>query len=101
MADDKQTEQKPRRVGDGTPGPGRPKGVPNKASATMKAAIQSVYDQLQETAGGDHAHFKQWAFEEPTEFYKLASKLLPIQAEHSGAVSFTVHTGVPRTDADE
>lgn len=58
---------------------GRVAGTPNKATASMKAAIQAVYDKLQEAAGGDHAHFLSWAKEEPTEFYKLASKLLPIQ----------------------
>jgi hypothetical protein len=30
---------KNRRPGDGTPGPGRPKGVPNKATALLKDAI--------------------------------------------------------------
>lgn len=28
-----------RRVGDGTPGPGRPKGVPNRATAAVREAI--------------------------------------------------------------
>ena len=45
----------------------------------MKAAIQSVYDRLQEKSGDPHGHFLAWAEEQPTEFYKLASKLLPIQ----------------------
>lgn len=35
---DKQTPGKPR-VGDGTPGPGRPKGTPNKATETIRNAI--------------------------------------------------------------
>ena len=67
------------KVGDGTPGPGRPKGSVNKTTATMKAAIQSVYDKLQEERGGNHGHFLNWAKSEPTEFYRLASKLIPIQ----------------------
>jgi len=58
---------------------GRQKGTPNKTTASMKAAIQSVYDKLQDGSGGDHAHFFNWAKTEPTEFYKLAAKLLPIQ----------------------
>ncbi|WP_198352359.1 hypothetical protein [Sphingomonas sp. MA1305] len=58
---------------------GRVAGTPNKTTASMKAAIQSVYDKLQEASGGDHGHFLAWAQGEPTEFYKLASKLLPIQ----------------------
>jgi hypothetical protein len=63
---------------------GSRKGIPNKAGATMKAAIQSVYDKLQDEAGGDHAHFLQWAKDNDTEFYKLASKLIPVQNELSG-----------------
>lgn len=58
---------------------GRVAGTPNKTTASMKAAIQSVYNKLQDAQGGDHAHFLTWAQSEPTEFYKLASKLLPIQ----------------------
>lgn len=70
-------------------GKGRKKGVPNKATATMKAAIQSVYDKLQTQRGGDHAHFKEWADENPTEFYKIASKLLPLQVEVDGEMRIT------------
>jgi len=58
---------------------GRTKGTPNKATASMRSAIQVVYDKLQQAAGGDHAHFLDWATDEPTEFYKLAAKLIPIQ----------------------
>lgn len=60
-------------------GRGRLKGTPNKATASMKAAIQTVYAKLQDGRGGDHAHFLKWAEGEPGEFYKLAAKLLPIQ----------------------
>ena len=35
---DKETASN-RRVGDGTPGPGRPKGVPNRATAAVREAI--------------------------------------------------------------
>jgi len=67
------------RVGDGTPGPGRPKGSVNKSTATMKAAIESVYQALQEGSGKPHGHFIEWAKDNETEFYKLAAKLIPIQ----------------------
>ena len=72
---------------------GRVAGTPNKATATMKAAIQAVYDKLQAAAGGDHAHFLEWAQEEPTEFYKIASKLLPIQMtrEDGGALQIPIN----------
>lgn len=58
---------------------GRQKGTPNKTTATMKTAIMSVYERLQAGTGDPHGHFLKWAEDTPTEFYKLASKLLPIQ----------------------
>lgn len=80
----KQTEQKRRVVGDGTPGPGRPKGVPNKSTVAVKEAMQAVYADLQDTPAegaefGPHAHFKSWATANPTEFYKLWAKMLPTE----------------------
>lgn len=73
-------------------GKGRPKGVPNKSTATMKAAIQSVYDRLQEKHGEPHGHFLEWAEGEPTEFYKLAAKLIPIQLgdEDGGGLTIVI-----------
>lgn len=70
-------------------GKGRKKGSVNKTTATMKAAIQSVYDQLQKDTGEEHGHFLSWATEQPTEFYKIASKLLPMQVEVDGEMRIT------------
>ena len=41
----KETGKNPR-PGDGTPGPGRPKGVPNKATALLKDAILKAAEPL-------------------------------------------------------
>lgn len=64
---------------------GRVAGTPNKATASMKAAIQTVYDRLQDEAAtgetGAHAHFFGWAKDNETEFYKLAAKLIPVQLD--------------------
>lgn len=60
------------RVGDGTPGPGRPKGSQNKASVAAKQAFQQAFDQM----GGVPA-LMAWATENQTEFFKLFSKLIP------------------------
>lgn len=62
-------------------GKGRPKGAKNKTTTIMKEAMIAVYDDLQKDADPKkpHAHFIQWAKANDTEFYKLASKLLPIQ----------------------
>lgn len=80
-------------------GKGRPKGVPNKSTATMKAAIQSVYDKLQAERGGDHGHFLEWAKEEPTEFYKLAAKLIPVQTEITGRDGAAIQVEQVENDA--
>jgi hypothetical protein len=49
MADKK--TPKNRRVGDGTPGPGRPKGKPNNATITAREAIARVLDSNAENLG--------------------------------------------------
>lgn len=71
---------------------GRPPGAVGKTTATMKAAIQSVYDRLQEKHGEPHGHFLAWAENEPTEFYKLAAKLIPVQVtgEDGGPLTVSV-----------
>ena len=57
---------------------GRPKGVPNKITLSAKAAFQAAFDEL----GGTEA-LKAWAVANPTDFFKLYSKLIP--TEVSGA----------------
>lgn len=53
---------------------GRQKGTPNKTTASVKAASESAFNQL----GGVKALVK-WAQDDPGEFFKLYSKLLPIE----------------------
>ena len=53
-------------------GKGRKKGVPNKATASVKAAILEAFDQR----GGVQALVK-WAAANETEFYKLWGRLAP------------------------
>lgn len=61
-------------VGDGTPGPGRPKGSPNKLTKTVKAEVERVFATIQSTPG---ANLTDWAIANTTEFYKIAAKLIP------------------------
>lgn len=67
---------------------GSRKGKPNKTTLAMKEAISSVYADLQAEAGSEHGHFKGWAEQNPTEFYKIAAKLIPqdVNANVNGVI---------------
>lgn len=84
------------RVGDGTPGPGRPKGIPNKA--TQKA--NEAFDLAFEGIGGVPA-LTVWAAENPTEFFKLFARRITVDQTHSGAVTLVVHRDLPETALDK
>ena len=61
------------------PGSGRKPGVPNKLSATAKQNVIEVFEQL-----GGIEHMKQWAIDNPNNFYNIYAKILPTQTELSG-----------------
>jgi len=87
MEDRKNNEKKPFKVGDGTPGPGRPKGVPNKATSLLKDAII----QAAEKAGGKAGmvgYLTEQAEKNPGPFMGLLGKVLPMQltGEDGGAI---------------
>ena len=66
------------RVGDGTPGPGRPKGVPNKLTRSVKEAFGEAFEKLQDD---ENANLLVWAQANPKDFYTLASKLIPTEVD--------------------
>lgn len=53
---------------------GRKKGTPNKATTEVKNALISAFDEM----GGVPA-LVEWGRENPTEFYKLWVKVMPVQ----------------------
>lgn len=53
---------------------GRQKGTPNKVSGTVKDNVVAVFDGI-----GGVATMTVWAKSNETEFFKLYSKLLPIE----------------------
>lgn len=53
---------------------GRQKGTPNKLSMTVKENVINVFDSL-----GGTEHMKEWAIENPTQFYNIYAKLLPTE----------------------
>lgn len=54
---------------------GRKPGAQNKLTLTVKQGFEIAFEQLQK---GDNA-LERWAEKNPTEFYRLASKLIPSQ----------------------
>lgn len=83
---------------------GRKKGTPNKTTVAVKEAMLSVFADLQAEAGGGNAHMLGWARDHSTDFYKLSSKLLPLQvtgAEGGPVITRIELVGVapkPRSD---
>lgn len=55
---------------------GRKVGVPNKTTTTVREAFENAFRILQED---EEANVIAWGKENKTEFYKLSSKLIPMQ----------------------
>lgn len=53
---------------------GRPKGALNKTTVAVKDALAEAFAGI-----GGTQQLQAWAQENPTEFYKIWAKLLPIQ----------------------
>ena len=70
-------------------GSGRKPGVPNKMSATVKQNVIEVFEQL-----GGVEHMKQWAIDNPNNFYNIYAKILPTQTEISGADGSALPIGI-------
>jgi hypothetical protein len=67
----------------GRPGPGRPKGSANKSTVAIRNAISAVFEDLQldHKGEGSFPHFFEWAKANPTEFYRMAARQLPVRIE--------------------
>ena len=81
----------------GRPGPGRPKGSPNRTTVMMRSAIGAVFEDLQADHGGAgrYPHFFAWAKENPTEFYRIAARQMPVPLEMTGkAIGLVVFKGI-------
>jgi hypothetical protein len=55
---------------------GRKAGTPNVATRTVREHFAHAFELLQESPS---ANIMTWAESNPTEFYRLASKLIPLQ----------------------
>lgn len=73
---------------------GRKEGSINKLTKTVKERVLEVFNELQDDPT---ANMLSWAKEEPTEFYKIAAKLIPadINAKVEGKI---IEVIVPNKD---
>lgn len=71
---------KPRFSPGGPAGPGRPKGVPNKLTRTVRQAFEEAFDELNRDPEKPYA-LGTWGKKNPDKFYLLAQKLIPAQVE--------------------
>lgn len=55
---------------------GKPKGATNKLTRTVKECVLDVFNKLQDDP---KANMLTWGKKEPTEFYKIAAKLIPAE----------------------
>lgn len=58
---------------------GRQKGTPNKITTSIKEGFKLAFDAI-----GGHEELAKWGMENRTEFYKLASKLIPTEIQPLG-----------------
>lgn len=56
---------------------GRQRGTPNQLTGAFREAVLHVYKGL-----GGHAAFLEWARENPTEYYRIAARLIPVELRH-------------------
>ena len=70
-------------------GKGRPKGAVNKLTKTVKEAVQRAFDTLQKDK---KANLIEWGKENPSDFYRIAAKLIPntVEAEVTGELKHTI-----------
>ncbi len=82
------------KITGGKPGPGRPKGSPNKVTAAAKDAIAQAAAEL-----GGFARIVAWAKEDPLNerafWTSVYPKLIPVQVtgEEGGAIEINVTVG--------
>lgn len=74
-------------------GAGRPKGVPNKLSMTVKDNVIAVFDAI-----GGAKTMADWAEGNQTEFFKLYSKLLPTDLNVAGDVTINWPLAKPKIE---
>lgn len=91
----KAAEKLTAKIGQGKPGPGRPKGVPNKSTGLLKDAILKAAAAADPTATDASQRslegYLQWAAKEvPGPFLGLLGKVLPMTLAGEGGGNLVV-----------
>lgn len=70
--------------------PNQGKRGPGKLTQTVKEAFEQAFKDLQ--GKESEAHLLTWARENPTDFYRIAAKLIPnaVEAEVNGQMSHSI-----------
>jgi hypothetical protein len=58
---------------------GRQRGTPNKLTSAARAAFEAAFEGI-----GGVEQLTAWGRENPTEFYKLYGRLIPVESQLSG-----------------
>jgi hypothetical protein len=76
---------------------GRLPGVSNKLTGAFRDAVRLVYGNI-----GGHEAFSRWAQDNPTEFYRIASRLIPgeMQGEEGKKLTVIVYGPQPGSVQD-
>lgn len=79
---------------------GRPKGAVNHATKLVKDVFAEAFNELQDD---EDANLSSWGKQNPTEFYKLASKLIPIQmaGDPENPLVFSLKDAIKFNDSSE
>ena len=68
---------------------GRRLGTTNRITTAFKQAVQIVYEDI-----GGHAAFAAWARENQTDFYRIASRLIPTEiTSPDNSVTIVINRG--------
>jgi hypothetical protein len=74
---------------------GRKKGTPNKITKAFREAVLSVFGSM-----GGEKHLLTWARQNPTEFYKIAARLIPTELTGAGGKQgFAVLVNLPAEES--
>ena len=78
-------------------GPGRPRGSLNQTTVAMRHAIATVFADMprRHQGEGSYPHFLEWAEANPTEFYRIAARQMPVPFETAGrTIGVVVFKGI-------